>query len=298
MLMKNIRNILVTAILILALAMPMPAMSQNRQNNGERNRTERHQQRPATSRPGRPQPSQRPGNNRPGRPQQPQRPSDNRPQRPQQPPHHPGNNRPQRPQQPPHRPGNNHPGRPQQPPHRPPHRPSHPHNWSRPMPPPHHRHRVPRPMPPRPITPPHGYHPYVGAPALRSILGITFGTLYASALDYLFFNNYTIDGYADNTIYLSDVVLLNQSWPFATLYCNSAGRLASAQFAYYSSYNSLSRYNHIYNLLCSSYGMPLSLTTSGIARQVMWYGGGGSGYITLEFDYYDGCYHTVLSVST
>ena len=55
--------------------------------------------------------------------------------------------------------------------------------------------------------------------------------------------------------------------------------------------------NLIYNLLCNSYGTPLSLSASGIARRVMWYGGGGTGYVTLEFDYYDGSYHTVLSVS-
>ena len=268
----SIRNMIASVTLALALAIPAPALPQSRRGDRQHNRTER------------PQPEQH-GNRRPDRP---------------------GNRQPDRPR--PNRPGNFRPGRPQsgRPATPPPARPGHvrptppqpPHNWSRPAPPPPHRYRVPRPIPRRPVAPPPGYRPYVHAPALRSILGITFGTVYASALTYLFNSGYTIDGYADNTIYLSDVTLLGSGWPLATLYCNNSGRLASAQFSYYTGYSSLSRYNQIYNLLCGTYGSPLSLTADGIARQAMWYGGGGTGYITLEFYFYNGSYYTTLSVST
>ena len=189
----SIRNMIASVTLALALAIPAPALPQSRRGDRQHNRTER------------PQPEQH-GNRRPDRP---------------------GNRQPDRPR--PNRPGNVRPGRPQsgRPATPPPARPGHvrptppqpPHNWSRPAPPPPHRYRVPRPIPRRPVAPPPGYRPYVHAPALRSILGITFGTVYASALTYLFNSGYTIDGYADNTIYLSDVTLLGSGWPLATLYC-------------------------------------------------------------------------------
>ena len=102
---------------------------------------------------------------------------------------------------------------------------------------------------------------------MRSILGITFGTVYGTALSYLLNNGYAIDGYADGTIYLSDVTLLGAGWPLATLYCNGTGGLTSAQFSYYTGYNSMARYDQVYRLLCGTYGTPLSLTANGIARR-------------------------------
>ena len=310
---------MIAALWVMALAMPMPVMSQGRQGGNRQNNTERPTR----------QPQHRPGGDngtRPQRPSQPQRPQQPGGQqgRPQQPPQQPGGQQgrpqqPPRPQQPggqqgrpqqpprPQQPGGQH-GRPQQPPRpqRPggqqgrPQQPAHcplPHrNWGRPSPPPPHYHR-PRPMPPRPVAPPPGYRPYVGAPAIRSILGITFGTLYGSALDFLYYNGYTIDGYVDNTIYLSDVAMLSLNWPFATLYCNGSGRLASAQFSYFSVSAAMGRYNRVYNLLCGTYGPPLSLSVNGTGRSVMWYGGGNTGYITLEYAYSGGGYYTTLSVS-
>ncbi len=263
-------RIALLALWIMALAAPMPVMSQGRQGGNRQNHTERPTR----------QPQHRPGGGD-RRPQQPRPPQSNKP-------------RPSRPSQP-QRPGGHHTPPPphQQPGRRPaPHR-----NWGRPSPPPPHYHRVPRPMPPRPVAPPPGYRPFVGAPAIRSILGITFGTLYGSALDFLSLNGYVIDGYADNTIYLSDVSLLNLTWPIATLYCNASGRLSSAQFSYYSVSAAMGRYNQTYNLLCGTYGPPISLTTNGATRSVMWYGGNNTGYITLEHSYAGGGYYTTLSVS-
>ena len=295
----NLRNILAVAVLSIALAMPPIAMPQARRGDPQRNHTERPatpggSNRPARPQPNRPQPG-KPGNDRPARPQpnrpKPGKPGNDRPARPQ--PNKPKPNRPVCPQ--PNKPKPNRPapppqhGRPAPPP---------PRNWNRPAPPPPNRYRVPRPIPRRPAVPPPGYRPYVHAPALRSILGITFGTVYGTALSYLLNNGYAIDGYADGTIYLSDVTLLGAGWPLATLYCNGTGGLTSAQFSYYSGYNSMARYDQVYRLLCGTYGTPLSLTANGIARRVMWYGGGGTGYVTLEFDFYNGSYYTTLSVSS
>lgn len=283
----RIKNLIMVAILSLALAIPPEAMPQ-RHGDANRNRTERPQQRPNNRPDPKPQPQpQRPGNGPAQRP-------GNRPDpKPQPQPQRPGNG-------PAQRPGNSPTNRPvpRPQPQRPNNRPAPPHNWSRPMPPPPQRHRIVRPIPPRPAVPPPGYRPYVHAPALHSILGITFGTIYNTALSYLFNNGYSIDGYANNTIYLSNVLLLNEMWPYATLYCNSAGQLSGAQFSYYSSSYGLGRYNSIYNMLCRNYGTPLSLSTGNNLRQVMWYAGGNTGYITLEFSLVGGSYYTTLSVGT
>ena len=263
----NLRNILAVAVLSIALAMPPMVMPQARRGDPQRNHTERPAPPGGSNRPVRPQPNRpqpgKPGNDRPARPQ-------------------PNKPRPDRPALRPH------PNRPAPPPR----------NWNRPAPPPPNRYRVPRPIPRRPAVPPPGYRPYVHAPALRSILGITFGTVYGTALSYLLNNGYAIDGYADGIIYLSDVTLLGAGWPLAKLYCNGTGGLTSAQFSYYSGYNSMARYDQVYRLLCGTYGTPLSLTANGIARRVMWDGGGGTGYVTLEFDFYNGSYYTTLSVSS
>ncbi len=266
-----IKKLVFIAILIVAILSPSPMMPQGRNGNDRRPAQERrNDNRPTNRNPGNrhdrrpekhPAPQRRPGNGRPA-----------------DPPRHPGHKQPA-----PHRPAAVRPA-------------PRPHNWHRPSPPPPNHFRVPHRIPPRPMAPPPGYRPYVAAPAIRSILGITFGTVYNSVLDYLLLNGYTIDGYANNTVYLSDVMLLNQGWPLATLYCDSAGHLASAQFSYYSVHNNLNRYNTIYQLLCGTYGMPVYTTTSGITRQVTWYGGNNSGYITLQFDRTNGNYYTTLSV--
>ncbi|MDD6901636.1 MAG: hypothetical protein PUE25_07440, partial [bacterium] len=101
-------------------------------------------------------------------------------------------------------------------------------NWSTPVPPPHRNYRpIGRPIP-RPV-PPHGYHPCHTAPIIHTILGITFGTLYNVSLDYLYNKGYEIDGYADNTVYLRNVPEMGYTWPDATIYYDSYGRLASSQ---------------------------------------------------------------------
>ena len=215
-----------------------------------------------------------------------------------------GSNRPNRPNRPGdnggHRPGFSYerPGRPAPNPGfsygRPTPPPPHRHNWDRPLPPPHRPYRpIGRPIP-RPV-PVYGYRPYASAPIINSILGLTFGTLYASTLDYLYNRGYEIDGYIDNRIYLRNVRELAFNWPDATIYYDTYGRLSSAQFIYSAPYNMLSRYDRLYGDLCRTYGSPMTSSISGFTRTITWYGSDAHGYVTLEYDYSNGRYYTILS---
>ena len=167
-------------------------------------------------------------------------------------------------------------------------------NWSTPVPPPHRNYRpIGRPIP-RPV-PPHGYHPCHTAPVIHTILGITFGTLYNASLDYLYNKGYEIDGYADNTVYLRNVPEMGYTWPDATIYYDSYGRLASSQFIYSTSFSALGRYDRLYHTLSMTYGSPVSASWNGAHRETIWYGGDARGYVSLEYDYSGGRYYTILS---
>lgn len=174
-------------------------------------------------------------------------------------------------------------------------RPSVPHNhWSTPVPPPHRNYRpLGRPIP-RPVAP-HGYCPYHSAPVISSILGITFGTLYNASLDYLYHKGYEIDGYANNTIYLRNVPELGYTWPDATIFYDSYGRMANSQFVYSTSFNALGRFDRLYHSLCLTYGTPVSSSWHGTHRETIWYGGDARGYVSLEYDFSGGRYYTILS---
>ena len=167
-------------------------------------------------------------------------------------------------------------------------------NWSKPLPPPHRNYRPIRRPIPRPV-PPRGYRPYSAAPVINTILGLTFGTLYNSTLDYLYYKGYEIDGYINNTIYLRNVPEMSFTWPDATIYYDSYGRLTSAQFIYSTSFNALSRYDRLYHNLCMTFGTPVSSRWNGNYREIIWYGGDARGYVTLEYDYSAGRYYTILS---
>ena len=162
------------------------------------------------------------------------------------------------------------------------------------MPPPHRNYRpIGRPIP-RPV-PPHGYHHCHTAPVIHTILGITFGTLYNVSLDYLYNKGYEIDGYADNTVYLRNVPEMGYTWPDATIYYDSYGRLASSQFIYSTSFSALGRYDRLYHTLSMTYGSPVSASWNGAHRETIWYGGDARGYVSLEYDYSGGRYYTILS---
>ena len=165
-------------------------------------------------------------------------------------------------------------------------------SWSRPLPPPH------RPYRPavltwyRPVIPV-GWYPYATAPIIDRILGITFGTLFDTSIDYLYFNGYEIDGYADHVIYLRNVALLNMIWDDAMLSYDSFDRLVNAQFIYMTSgATSHRRYDRVYRSLCRIYGTPFTNSDGSLS----WYGGGSTGWVTLSSYVNLGYSYTTLSI--
>ena len=143
----------------------------------------------------------------------------------------------------------------------------------------------------RPVIPA-GWYPYAGAPVIDRILGITFGTLFNTSLDYLYYNGYEIDGYADHIIYLRDVSLLNYIWDDVMLCYDDYDRLVNAQFVFRSSYYDNYRYRRIYNNLCRVYGTPITSDSRGIS----WYGGNSTGWVTLSTHDNLGNYYTTISI--
>ena len=164
-------------------------------------------------------------------------------------------------------------------------------SWNRPLPPPVRAYRPVLREWYRPVVP-YGWHPYTGAPVIDRILGITFGTLFNTSIEYLYYNGYEIDGYADHVIYLRDVALVNHLWDDVMLCFDGDDRLVNAQFVYHSSHIDRYRYNRIYNSLCRVYGSPITSDSRGIS----WFGGSCNGWITLA-NYEDiGHYYMTLSI--
>lgn len=116
---------------------------------------------------------------------------------------------------------------------------------------------------------------------LTTILGVTFGTTLSLSLNALVNSGYTITGYGDDMVYLSNVPQLNLIWPDATLYYGNGG-LASSQFVYYTPYNDLSRYNTAYTRLVNLYGAPINVTNSGVQLSASWFGQNGQ-FVSLAF---------------
>ena len=164
-------------------------------------------------------------------------------------------------------------------------------SWSRPLPPPA------RPYRPaiyewyRPVIP-YGWAPYSGAPIIDRILGLTFGSLFDTSIEYLYYNGYEIDGYADHIIYLRDVLLLNHLWDDVMLSFDAGDRLVNAQFVYHSSSYDNYRYRRIYNSLTRVYGAPITSDSRGIS----WYGGGCTGWIILSTHVDLGHHYMTLSI--
>ena len=164
------------------------------------------------------------------------------------------------------------------------------HIWDRPLPPP----ARPYYLAPwawyRPMIPT-GWRPYVGAPAIDRILGLTFGSLFEASLDHLYYSGYYIDGYTDGVIYLRDVPMLNLYWPDVMLNYDY-NRLVNAQFVYRSSYYDTSRYNRVYRSLSRIYGPPVYRD----GMTISWYGGNSKGYVTLSLVNDHGGYYTTMSI--
>lgn len=256
-----------SAILLTCLALGMPqieARGRNNANNSHNTQTEqRRPQHNNQQRPGNNQ--QRPGNNhqRPGNNQQRPGNNHNNPQRP----NHQWNNRPQ---QPPHHVGN-----------RPSQRPDFGHNNFRPGPPP------PRPHMPahrpwhRPTPPPPAWRPARAWRPFNTILGVALGSAINFTINALINNGYTVTGYGNDAVYVTNAPMLNMMWPDATLYYGNNGLYAS-EFVYSTSAYNLSRYNMTYNMLVHNYGRPFRTTNSGGIISSTWWGPGNQ-FISLSF---------------
>lgn len=129
-------------------------------------------------------------------------------------------------------------------------------------------------------TPPPRWRPARGIPAIRGILGITFGTGISISLDYLYNSGFIVDGYANDVVYLRNVNQLNYIWTDAALYYGNRG-LDASSFYYATPYYDMTRYNAVYNNLVALYGTPVAINTAG-QLGATWFGG-NQGYITLSF---------------
>ena len=179
------------------------------------------------------------------------------------------------------------------------HKPAPPHSVShhKPAPRPHHNHAVHHRPIPR-VAPPAHWHPHHKVPVIRGILGLTFGTYYNATLDYLRQHNYAIYRYANNVIYLNNVMQYNLYWDDVVLNYTT-NRFASAQFIFSTSHYSTDRYNNVYLTLCNTYGSPISMRTlNGGGYECVWYGSDRHGMVSLEYYPQNGRFYTALSFGT
>ena len=134
---------------------------------------------------------------------------------------------------------------------------------------------------------------YYGYPTIGGVLGLTWGTSFDNALNYLYYNGYYIDGFMDNIVYLTDVELLNYGWDDVMIQFNGNNRLDYIEFVYTNNDYDTSRFFSLYNELCRIYGRPVSFTNN----MYSWYGGDGIGFVNLGFERnYDYDYsYTVLA---
>ena len=147
-----------------------------------------------------------------------------------------------------------------------------PHNyhyhWSRPLP------------PPPPVT----IHCHPGVPVIDMLFGVPFGMFIDYSINSLVQMGYNVLGYANNAIYMNSVPQFGYTWDDVQLYYND-GLFSSACLQYWSSSSSRSRFNSVYNQLCSLYGSPVSNNSSNGITSYTWWGGYLTGYVTLEFGY-------------
>lgn len=300
--------------IVLAIAMTMPAADVAAQYTGYRGGSTTTQGNPggrrpdatpqsSPNRPNRPNQPNRPGNDRPSQPSRPNRPGNDRPEPPNRP-SRPGNDRPQQPPRP---------NRPQQPPRpgnpgydRPSSRPGNPGSVSRPgqygfrpTPPPSRPYRPVFEPYRRPVPPP-AYRPRPTAPLLSAIFGLPFGVDINISLGSLRRSGYHIDGYSNDEVYLRNVYDMNYSWDDGVVIYNSRGGMQSVRL-YQSTYGyDPSRYNNLYSMICSQYGLPALQDYSGSEKTVTWYDRDGSHYVSLSYNYMTSNggyprYYTILS---
>lgn len=133
----------------------------------------------------------------------------------------------------------------------------------------------------RPVPPP-AWRPVGRYPVLSTILGVTLGTALNISINALVNSGYTVSGYGDNMVFLTNVPQLNFTWPDATLYYAPNGGLMSSQFVYSTPYNDMGRYNSAFSRLVNLYGQPVSYDRSGGEITASWFGNNGQ-FVTLSF---------------
>lgn len=116
---------------------------------------------------------------------------------------------------------------------------------------------------------------------INGVLGLAFGSAFNLSLDYLYGAGYSVAGYGNDVVYLTDINAFDYSWPDASLYYTNNG-LAYSQFYYSTAYYDAARYNSILARLTSLYGRPVAVTSQGGMMQASWFGYNNA-YITLTF---------------
>ena len=142
------------------------------------------------------------------------------------------------------------------------------HHWSRPLP------------PPPPVT----VHCHPGVPVIDMLFGVPFGMFIDYSINSLVHMGYNVLGYANNAIYMNGVSQFGYTWDDVQLNYND-GLFSSACLQYWSSSSSRTRFNSVYNQLCSLYGSPVSNNSYNGITSYTWWGGNQTGYVTLEFGY-------------
>ena len=142
------------------------------------------------------------------------------------------------------------------------------HHWSRPLP------------PPPPVT----VHCHPGVPVIDMLFGVPFGMFIDYSINSLVSMGYNVLGYANNAIYMNGVSQFGYTWDEVQLNYND-GLFSSACLQYWSSSSSMTRFNNVYNQLCSLYGSPVSNNSYNGITSYTWWGGNQTGYVTLEFGY-------------
>lgn len=121
-------------------------------------------------------------------------------------------------------------------------------------------------------------------PTIGTILGLAFGSFIDAGINALYNAGYTVSGYYNDAIYLSNVRQLGYLWPEAIVQYND-GLMSGTQFYNWSAVPDQNMYYSLYNQLTASYGTPVEISYSNSGPTATWWGGGNTGYITLSYGY-------------
>lgn len=92
-------------------------------------------------------------------------------------------------------------------------------------------------------------------PTIGTVLGLAFGSFIDAGINALYNAGYTVNGYYNDAIYLSNVRQLGYLWPEAIVQYND-GLMSGTQFYNWSAVPDQNMYYSLYNQLTASYGTP------------------------------------------